>query len=154
MTYFRQVSQARFGEKEIQHRVITRLLLQTRNSAVRIVKISEYDRTRRTRLRTSRRERSFRHYHIPRCSRFHLLRNLRLFNALDAECAFLHDAAHPNRDVWILDHLEQIPLVILALVERPHVKAVADAKAALVVIEIIELPDLIRTVVRTVTSAN
>ena len=49
--------------------------------------------------------------HVAGGARFDLLRDLRAFDALHAEGAFFHDAAHTHGDVRILDHLEQFPFV-------------------------------------------
>src|ERR1051326_374798 len=121
---------------------------------IRVFSVAEHYGARRTGLSTRSGERIGRHDHIARRARFDLLRYLGVLNTLDAVTAFFHHAAHSDGDVGILDHLEQVPFVIFAVVERPLVKAVVNVEAALVVIEKVESPDLVRTVIRAITSAN
>jgi len=52
--------------------------------------------------------------HVAGCAGLDLLRDFRLLDALRAESAFFHDAAHSHRYVRVFDHFDQIPFVLLA----------------------------------------
>src|SRR5262249_51826243 len=101
-----------------------------------------------------------------RCAGLDLLRNLRLLDALDAEGAFLYDAAHAHGHVRILGELHQVVFELLALGQRAVVelartehketiaRRVREIVRALVEVEIVEAAYLIRAVVRAIPRAD
>src|SRR5206468_7606887 len=86
--------------------------------------------------------------------------DLCFFDALHAEGALLHDAAHPHRDVWVLLHLHRVRRALgrywceILFVYVESARAVSLADRPLIVIEIIKAPDLIWAVVRAKASAD
>src|SRR5215471_72982 len=86
--------------------------------------------------------------------------DLRLFNPLDAEGAFLHHAAHPHRDVRIFLHLGDVGRAFFGegrdvLTINPEFAGnFLYADRALIVIEEIEAADLKRAIVRAITGAD
>src|SRR5262245_30200024 len=83
----RGISGPRFCEQELEHRVVAVLCLQLRDAAVRIFRISEDNRLRRAGLLARGLDRAVSDFHVTRGARFHLLRDLRLFDALQTERA-------------------------------------------------------------------
>jgi hypothetical protein len=57
-------------------------------------------------------DRAIGHFHVAGRARFDFLRDLRRFNALQAESAFLHHTAHADGHFRVLDQLQQFPFFI------------------------------------------
>src|ERR1044071_104746 len=152
IAYFCEVGQTRLGQKEFQDSVVALLRLQFRYAALGIIDVSENDGSGRTGLGASGGERIGRDDDVNRGGGFNFLSNLGLFDALDAERAFFHDATHADCDVWILAHLEQIPFVLFTMPQGSPIKV--RTGAAFVIIKEVKATDFIRTIIGAITRSD
>ena len=160
-------------QQELQDGVVALLLLGLADAALRIGNVAKNNRFRGTGLLAGRfrnRPFLFRKPDVAGVARLDLGRDFGLFDALQAEAAFFHDAAHADRDVGIFHQPGQLPLVFrqVALVrvfkpahEFPFAVRCHDERAfvkmiqrAAVVIEKVKAADLVGTVVGTIPRAN